>query len=358
MTGINMWEKFKIKNIILKNRIVRSATNERLGTLDGIITDEYIDVYRTLAKNDVGMIITSHMAVDKYQRADLTHICINEKSNYSKLKRLTEEVHKYDSIIISQISYGGRKAANIFGKNAMTPSESDITSEMTIDNIKECIKKYITAIHIAKETGFDGVQLHLAHGYLLSEFLDPSYNKRNDEYGGNVENRYRIIHEILSGIKELKLDSNFLILVKIDSTSKSEDINFLNEQLEVCKMLEADGVDCIEVSGANYRKYKQSSPYFLENALKIKDIINLPLILVGGFRNSSQINNALNKGIDLISMARPFIADDKFISKLKNNESSKCITCNKCFEIYSTLYKRCIFNKTTSQQLYDNYHKK
>lgn len=349
-----MWEEFKIKNFILKNRIVRSATNEHLGTLDGMITDEYIRTYEKLAKSGIGMIITSHMAVNKDQRADLTHICINEKENYDRLCELTRKVHNNNSFIIAQLSYGGRPASKLIGKKAMTPSETDETSFMSYNDLKKCVSDYVNAIKVAKSAGFDGIQLHLAHRYLLCEFLDPYYNKRDDEYGGNVVNRYRIVHEILEGVKEIVSDSNFLVLAKLNSTSfGSED--FIMQQIDVCRMLKDDGVDCIEVSGCDYKNYKQTLPYYLQQALEIKNSVNIPIMLVGGFRNCENINFALEKGIDLVSMARPFINDDNFVSKLKNNESSKCINCNRCFTIYNTLYKRCVFHKDVNLQLYDNY---
>ena len=355
MKNCNLWDSFTIKNIVLNNRIVRSATNEHLGTLNGEVTDAYINIYKSLAKSRIGMIITSHMSVQKNQRADLTHICINEKYNYEKLKRLTNEVHKYDTKIIAQISYGGHHGFSLWGKNTLTPSETNKTTEMSENDINKAIMDFAKAVNIAKATGFDGIQLHLSNGYLLSEFLDPFYNKRKDKYGGDVNNRYRIIHEIMSRIQEFVLDNNFLVIVKIDSTSKSKDISFIKDQIEICKLLEKDKIDLIEVSGCDYKEYNQDTPYFLENALKIKKEVSVPIMVVGGFRNSLQIQNALDNGIDLISMARPFISDENFIKKLRENKSSNCINCNKCFEIYKTEFKRCILHTNINNQLYSNF---
>lgn len=352
----NIWDKFKIKNIKLQNRIVRSATNEHLGTKDGIITDAYIEVYKDLAKQGIGLIITSHMAILKDQRADLTHICINEYENFDKLKKLTKEIHAYNQKIICQISCGGRRASKIFKDKTFSPSGNDNAKIMSKEDIDICINNYVSAIKVAKETGFDGVQIHLAHGYLLSEFLNPFYNKRTDEYGGSTNNRYRIIHEILLKVNDLILDPNFLITVKIDSSLKNDNEDFIKNQIEICKLLEVDGISAIEVSGEDFRKYKQSTPYYLDNALRIKNAVSVPIILVGGFRNEDKMNDAINKGIDLVSCCRAFIADNNFIEKLKNKESSRCISCNKCFEIYKTLYKRCIFDEKINSGLYENFH--
>lgn len=351
---IDIWQKVKIRDIELKNRIVRSATNEHLGTLDGCITDDYIKVYHDLAKSGVGLIITSHMAIDKNQRADITHICINDSRNEEKLKILADTVHEYGSKIIAQISYSGHHGSKMKGQIAKTPSEMENTKALLIEDIKQCIKNHVKTINLLQKVGFDGVQLHMAHGYLLSEFLDPFYNKRVDDYGGNANNRYRIIHEILTeatnGIKP-----NFIIIAKIDTISKNEDSDFINQQIEVCKWLEMDGIDAIEISGNNFKKLNQSTPYFLENALKIRNKVDIPIILVGGFRNINQMNNALEKGIDFISMSRPFIAEENFVEKLKNGEESICVNCNQCFEIFKTQHKRCALRNDTIHQLEINF---
>ena len=350
----DIWQKDKIKDIELKNRIVRSATNEHLGTIDGCITDDYIKVYHDLAKSGVGLIITSHMAIDKNQRADVTHICVNDSRNKEKLKLLTNTVHDYGSKIIAQISYPGHHGSKIEGQVAKTPSETDNTKALSIEEIKECVRSYVKTIELLQRVGFDGVQLHMAHGYLLSEFLDPFYNKRTDNYGGTANNRYRIIHEILTEATN-SIKSNFAIIAKIDTISKNEDRDFINQQIEVCKWLEMDGIDAIEISGNNFKKLNQPTPYFLENALKIRNKVNVPIILVGGFRNVNQMNNALEKGIDFISMSRPFIADENFVQKLKNDEESICVNCNECFEIFKTQHKRCALRKDIIHQVEINF---
>lgn len=351
---IDVWEKAKIKNMELNNRIVRSATNEHLGTLDGCITDDYIKVYANLAKSGIGLIITSHMAIDKNQRADNTHICINDIRNKNKLKELADTVHKYNSKIIVQISYPGHHGSKMEGQITNTPSGLDNTVAFSKEDIKQCIINHVKTIELLQEVGFDGVQLHMAHGYLLSEFLDPFYNKRTDDYGGNLDNRYRIINEMLIKINKI-VKENFVITVKIDTVSKEEEKDFINQQVQVCKWLERDGIDAIEISGSNFKKLNKSEPYFLNNALKIRNEVNIPIILVGGFRNINQMNNALEKGIDFISMSRPFIADDNFIKKLRNHEESMCTNCNQCFKIFKTLHKRCVLRDDIIHQLEVNF---
>ena len=351
----SIWQKAKIGELELNNRIVRSATNEHLGTLEGHITKDYINLYEKLAKSGIGLIITSHMAIDKNQRAECTHICANDIENEKNFKLLTDIVHRHGSKIIAQISYPGHHGSKMKDQVVKTPSGLGETEALSQEDIMEYTKKHIETIKHLKKLGFDGVQLHMAHGFLLSEFLDPFYNKRKDDYGGSVNNRYRIIHELLAEANKIK-DSNFVLISKIDSVSKAEESEFLNQQIEVCKWLEKDGIDAIEVSGSNFKKYNQATPYFLENAIKIKNKVNIPIILVGGFRNINQMEDALNKGIDFISMSRPFIADENFALKLKNGEESICTNCNKCFEIFKTEHKSCALKKDKIKQYEINFN--
>lgn len=352
--NIDIWQSVDIKKHKLKNRVIRSATNEHLGTTDGLITEEYIKVYETLSKNDIGLIITSHMTIDKNQRADLTHICLDDERNIKGLMRLTDIVHQNNSKIVAQISYGGHKAIKNFKHKIQTPSSNEEPNYMSLNDINECIEGYVRATKILETIGFDGVQLHLAHGYLLSEFLDPFYNHRTDIFGGNVTNRYRIIHEIMTKIQET-INPNFLVMAKIDTTSKDKTLDILNDQIQVCKYLEQDGIDAIELSGNNYHDLKQEEPYFLQNTLAIRKQISVPLILVGGFRNINQINMVLSQGINFVSMSRPFIAEPNFVSKLKESKSSICINCNSCLKRYKTTHKLCIFSESTNIQLEKNF---
>lgn len=349
-----MFSKGKIKNIEVKNRIVRSATNEHLGNIAGIITDDFVDVYSNLAKNEVGLIITSHMAVDEKQRVDETQICIQKSDNRKLLTDLIREVHKYGSRIIVQLSQGGRFASNVVGQVSLTPIETEISKDMNLKDINNCIENFTLASKIIQDCGADGVQLHIAHGYLLSDFLDPYYNKRTDEYGGSLENRYRIIHQIISSIKSI-CKKEFIVMAKINSTSIVNGCQFFEQQLAICKMMELDGIDAIEVSGVEFAQKNRKTPYFLSQALKIREQINIPVVLVGGFRRYAQIQQAIEEGIDFISMSRPFICEDDLVFKLRNRADSKCNDCNCCYNIFRTEYKRCSCHDNTISQLEKNF---
>lgn len=350
----DIWNQARIGDVIIKNHLVRSATNEHLGDQNGRITNDYIECYKSLAQNGVGLIITSHMAVNPFQKAELTQICLSDEKNLEDLKRLVNTVHACGCKIIAQMSQAGVSAKNIPGQRALTPSGSEGTFEMTETDIEQCVRDYGKAAHVAERAGFDGVQLHLAHGYLLCDFLDPDTNLRQDVYGGCVENRYSIIHRILKEIRKI-CGAGFLVTVKINTTTKGNIAGFLNDQIKVCKWLEEDGVDAIEISGAEFSQYKQATPYFMEQALKIRKNINIPVMLVGGFRNMHQMQQAMDQGIDFISISRPLICEPDFLVKLEKGGQSKCTNCNQCFKIYKTEYKRCRQHEDIIPQLKVNY---
>lgn len=349
-----MFSVRKIKKTVVSNCFVRSATNEHLGTYEGIITKSYLDEYEKLARNEVGLIITSHMAVDNEQRVDETQICINKKKNYALLSRLSEIVHYNRSKIIVQLSQGGHNASNLVQQRALSVCDGINIFPMTNDDINKCIDNFVNATLVAKQTGFDGIQLHLAHGYLLCEFLDPFFNKRKDSYGGSVENRYRIIHQIVTKCKK-ECGDDFILSVKINMSSYEKNSNFFAEQLKVCQWLEEDGIDLIEVSGVEFDQQEKELPYFLSQAITLKKVVKVPIILTGGFRNTSQINKALDNGIDFIGVSRPFICESDFIKKLKEGKNSRCTDCNCCYKIYRDEFKRCFLHNEINEQLKCNF---
>lgn len=349
-----MFEKVILHNLTLRNRFVRSATNEHLGSIEGLITEDYIKTYEELAKNEVGLIITSHMAVNETQRVDETQICINNHNNFNRLKSLSETVHNEGGKIVIQLSQGGQKASQIKTQTALSSCDRLNAVSMNQSDIECCIKNFVQAVVIAKETGFDGVEFHLAHGYLLCEFLDPFLNGRKDLYGGTLYNRYKIVHRIITQCRELSGD-DFFLCAKINITPYNLNPNFFEEQLQICHLLKKDGINAIEISGVGFDQQQKKTPYFLNEAIKVKEQINIPIILVGGFRNIAQVRMALDSGIEYIAASRPFICEPNFVQVLKNGMSSKCTDCNHCYTMFREEYKRCIFHKNTNCQLINTF---
>lgn len=335
----------KLGQLSLKNCFIRSATNENMGTVEGEVTDTLSNVYEELAENEIGLIITAHFAVNEMGRANLHQPIISRENNYAKFKRLTSAVHAKGSKIIMQLNHGGYKApVDVNSCTPQGPSATDVAKALTVAEIHGLIKDYIRGAIIAKRTGFDGVQVHGAHGYLLSEFIDPAQNKRTDDYGGSVEKRFRFARAIIEGIR-LACGSDFLIAIKVNANSSELTYDYKKDLVEVGCLCEHCGVDLIELSGTNFSQLPpQKELYFLEEAKLLKSQLQIPVALVGGIHDKETIEIVLAAGIDFVSLSRPLICEPDFVRKLKEQTTvaAQCIRCNQCYKLYLEKGKRCI----------------
>lgn len=337
---MNIFDKTKINNLQLKNRLFRSATWEGLADDDGCISEELIDIYERLAKGGVGSIISGFTTVienDSY----LNGMARFYDDKYIKMaKKLTDTVHKHNCNIIIQIAIGGydKKSGNI------PPYEINTLVE---EDIKNIIISFKDAAVRAKKAGFDGVQIHLAHGFFLSRFLSPNFNQRNDEYGGSILNRSRIIFEIYKNIRKAVGD-NFLVIAKINSEDFIQGGLTMEDSLTTCKVLGDIGIDAIEVSG-NYTsrmgiKAGENEAYFVEFAKELKKISDVPVILVGGHRSIENMNEILNSTkIEYLSLSRPLIKEPELVNRWQRGDTrpSTCVSCNGCYNTYAHM---CVFN--------------
>lgn len=328
-----MFREIRIGNNRIGNRIVRSATNDHMGNMDGTVSDAQIQLYDTLAKNGVGMIITGHISVSERHRADAHQLLVSHDRFLDGLRRIPETVHKYGGIVYAQISQAGRKACQ---------GISEI-NEMTIEDIEMVVQQFIDGAFRIKQSDFDGVQVHLAHGYLLSDALDDTINLRTDSYGGTAENRFRIVHRIIKGIKKI-CGKDFSVIVKLCANNAKQG-DYDETLLYYAKELNALGVDAIELSGIDFmKKTKEQKAYYSREALLLKQNVDCPIILVGGFFDQKSIQSVLNQGIDMIAMARPFICEPDLVQRfIEGADTAKCIRCFQCFKTFQTAYKNCIF---------------
>ncbi|MEK7450039.1 MAG: NADH:flavin oxidoreductase [Planctomycetota bacterium] len=350
-----MFEPKKIGNLELKNRLVRSATAERMVDRDGAVTDDLIKLYETLSRGGIGTIITGHCFVRADGRSGWLMTGIHQDSLISGLQRLTGIVHRYDVKIFAQLNHTGRYApGSIIGTNPLAPSvsESDLKGvyppkEMTGKEIKELVQAFAQAAVRARESGFDGVQIHAAHGYLVNQFLSPYFNKRKDEWGGSLENRARLLYEILTAIKKT-VGAEWPVWVKLNCEDFVEGGFSLSESLTVAEKLGTlpasggtSGIDAIEISGGvQFQTVIQTGidcpdkeAYFLPQAREFRKKITKPLLLVGGIRSRSVIEMILGgEGIDLVSLSRPLIKEPDFPHKLnkKTDDRATCVSCNAC----------------------------
>lgn len=335
----------------LSNRFVRSATWEGMATTGGGVTPKLVETIAALAKGGVGLIITSHAYVRPEGQAGPWQIGIFKDEFINGLKDMTRAVHDSGGKVVIQLSHSGILAPDNLTK--MTPmAVSDVEGlsqtprkEMTTSDISELAAAFGDAAGRARTAGFDGVQIHSAHGYLLSQFLSPMFNRRGDEYGGDIRNRTRVHMKIYSAIRKA-VGEDYPVLAKINCRDFTDSGLSLEDAVQAGVILSDAGLDSIEVSGGVLMSSPKLSPvrpginseskeaYFREEARAFKEKINIPLILVGGMRSFGVAQNLVENGTaDLISMSRPFIREPDLINRWKSGDrrKAKCRSDNQCF---------------------------
>ncbi|MCM1988278.1 NADH:flavin oxidoreductase [Oceanirhabdus seepicola] len=347
----SLFHENNLANIDLKNRFVRSATWENMTTEDGHLTKELYDIYEELAKGEVGLIITGYGNVVKEEQPNPGMMGIYDDSFIQEYKKLTKLVHSYGSKIIMQIAYGGTKTKFNLGERVIyAPSEvperstNVLGKSMSKDEIDYIINAFAEAGKRVKDAGFDGVEIHGAHTYLINQFLSPYYNRRTDEYGGSLENRMRFLLQIYYKMRE-KVGKDFPILVKLTATEFFESGLTFEETKLICKKLESVGIDGIEISGNIHGKAKsmtgeifdgyeiKEEGYFIEYAKIISETVNVPIITVGGFKDFYNIEKVFNEtNIGYFAISRPLLAEPHLIKRWKDGhrKPAKCVRCSKC----------------------------
>jgi len=321
-----------------------------MASKEGLVTERQISLYRNLGKGEVGLIISGHAFIHPAGQASPYQIGVHNDDTIEGLSRICQAIHENHSKIFLQIAHAGRQTKEkLCGCTPMAPSAVyepvfKITpKEMTIKDIEDIVSQFIQASIRAKQAGFDGVQLHVAHGYLLSSFISPYTNKRSDEYGGSLTNRARIVLNIVSGIKKA-VEGQFPLIVKLNATDSLPGGLTVEESIQLGSLLEKSGIAAIEVSGGmaesgegsvwNGLRSEQDEGYFVEYAEKMKKSVSIPVFGLGGIRTFSNMEKFISEGrADMISMSRPFIRQPFLVRefRLERFAQSACISCNKCF---------------------------
>lgn len=330
------FQPISIAGLTAKNRIVRSATNDHLGNPDGSVSDAQIAMYDALASNDVGTIITGHISVSPRldMRADAVQTAIGDDSYIPGLSRIADKIHQYGALAVAQLSMAGPRGLNPFDFNSSTKEE-----------LLEIKDHFVAAARRAKAAGFDAVQIHAAHWYLLATMLNADLNTRSDEYGVDNQGRVRLTRQIIEEIKHAMGD-DLAIFVKLNAHNTRKAVDDEHMLVEYARILHDAGASLVEVSGMSFSKMSRNEEcYFIDAAKKVKEAIpSLTVSLVGGIFSRETINRAL-EAVDMASLARTLLTQPDFITRLKAGEldKSRCIRCNKCFEVFATKYERCIF---------------
>jgi 2,4-dienoyl-CoA reductase-like NADH-dependent reductase (Old Yellow Enzyme family) len=363
----------KIGNVEIPNRIVRSATFEHRAEKYGYVGQKIIDFYNDLACGGTGLIITGFVGIDPSATGSPYQLRLDNDSYIPGHKRLVNVVHNQPDVKLAiQIAHMGRQGEHPkFPSVAPSPILEKTTGltprELTTEEIYELINKYKETAIRAYQCGYDMVQLHAAHGYLLSNFVSPYTNKRKDEFGGSIENMTRILVEIFNQIRD-EVGKKFPITVKLQTDDDVPGGLTLDTSTKIVEILVDTGYDAIEPSGGIYEsqlisinsypckisKSPESENYFLPTAKKIKSLMkNTKLILVGGIKNPISAENILNdKHTDFISMCRPLIYEPDLPKRWKNGDFSpaKCISCNSCLEIMRKGPVYCVTKKNREKK--------
>jgi len=390
-----VFEKSMIGTIELKNRILRSATHEGMGDKSGKPLKELYDLYEKLSKGGVGAIITGYVGVKQNGKAVFNMRMFDKDDYIDDYKDLNLKLKNDHTPVILQLAHSGSQTSSkITGEIPLSVSPTknfygERCREVGERDIEEIIDCFVKSIERAKKAEFAGVQLHAAHGYLLSEFVSPFLNKRKDKWGGTVENRFRILREILQRSREKV--GHFPIWVKVSAFNEDRNRKELEEIIKGCQMLQENGCDAIEVSCGygfksfdtirvpsipveamlallpnfkNYssfkkglfkiivplliKKHKPIHNYNVGPAELIRKNVDIPVIVVGGIRKLSDIENIIeNRSIDFVSMCRPFIVEPDIVNKFQEHKSveSRCIDCGYCLFGVTSRKLKCYFGK-------------
>ena len=346
-----LFEESTINGMKLANRFVRSATWEGMAADDGACTPKLIDLMTELANGGLGLIISSHAYVSPEGQAGPWQLGVYNDALIPGLEAMAKAVHENGGKIVMQLAHAGFFAnAKLTGQTPLAPSNvaefaKSPRKEMTVEDIRAVVKAYGAAARRAQNAGFDGVQIHAAHGYLLSQFLSPAFNRRNDAYGGDVRHRARAVVEVLQQIRQA-VGREYPVLVKMNCRDFIENGLVAEDSLEVGAMLESEGIDAIELSGGVLVggklspsrmgiKSEEKEAYFQDDARAFKEKLRVPLILVGGNRSFQVAERLINEGIaDYISMCRPLIREPALINRWRAGDLSKatCLSDNMCFK--------------------------
>lgn len=345
-----LFDSVDLGGVISKNRIVRSATFENAADANGIAGPELKNIYQNLAKGGVGVIITGMFGVDENSRISPNMIKTYADAFLPSFWEITSQVQSYGSKIVAQLSHCGLKATFLDnGGPALGPSSVQVVKETSVKamdqkEIKSVIRNFAESAAKCRLAGFDAVQIHAAHGYLLSQFLSPYFNKRQDEYGGPLANRARLLTEIYDNIRS-EVGNDYSVWIKINGQDLIDQGMSCDESIILCQNLSKKGLNVVEVSGgisvnaatAPVRPVKntQDEGYFAALALRISQEVVIPVISVGGYRTPTLMEECLNKGqITAISLCRPLICEPDLVKRWQEGDlqPARCISCNKCFK--------------------------
>lgn len=358
--------------LTLRNRVIKAATFEGL-TGRHVVSDELIEFHRGMAAGGVGMTTVAYCAVSREGCGTPNEIVLTDDV-VEGFKRLVDVIHAEGAAVSAQVGHAGAVAAAT-GRRGRSPSRifsplaMRFTREVDEADIARIVGEFSHGARLLADAGVDAVELHFGHGYLISEFLSPSLNRRTDGWGGSLENRARFAREVASAVRET-VGRQVAVLAKLNMDDGVPGGFWVDESVEVARMLEADGtLDAIELTGgsslqnpmylfkgdAPIREMAETMPkaiglgfriagkrflheypfeeaYFLPMARQFREALEMPLVLLGGINRRDTIERAMAEGFEFVAMGRALLREPDLVNKLASGESAEslCIHCNKC----------------------------
>lgn len=347
-----VFDETRINHLMLRNRLVRSATWEGMCREDGRPTEKLAAYYGTLARGGVGLIITGYAFVRPDGKQLPGQLGVHDDSFAPEMRRLSEGVHREGGKVCLQLVHcGGQATARAAGAQPVAPSAikteqySEMPRELPEAEIAELVLRLADGARRAREWGFDAVQLHAAHGYLINQFLSPATNHRTDHYGGTPENRARFLLEICRAIRTA-VGREFPLFVKLNGSDNLDGGFSLDEAVQVARLLDEEGIDAIEVSGGTPAsggqtpvrqgiETREQEAYNLPLAYRIKQAVSCPVMVVGGMRSFEIVEGIIRREeADYIALSRPLIREPDLPRRWEEGDESRarCISCNGCFK--------------------------
>ena len=339
----------------IKNRLFKSAMSEQLGDKFHNPTDELVQLYHTWAMGGIGVSVTGNVMVDRTALGEPRNVVLDEKSDLEKFNAWADAGRANHTHLWMQLNHPGKQTPKFLDPEPVAPSPIPLEKglskvfntprELTEDEIEIIIQQFGVSAGLAKKTGFTGVQIHSAHGYLINQFLSPHHNRRTDQWGGPLKNRSRFVMEVYHAIRRA-VGEDFPVAIKLNSSDFRDGGFSLEEAIQVAVKLEKAGINLVEISGGSYENPEMmGSPakkptedpaknsertkektdregYFLDYAKAIADSLTIPLVLTGGFRSGTAMENAINDGAtDMIGLARPLAMEPNFPNRLLEDRS-------------------------------------
>ncbi len=352
-----LFEPFSIGSIKLRNRFIRSATTTYWADEKGALRPEAVELYRRLAEGEVGLIVKGHMYVSDGGKVHDGMAGISSEAHIPMLRRLTEAVHGEGGLIIAQLNHGGIQSMVDRAGPSEYVGEGWKARALSQKEIWSIIEAFGDAADRAMEAGFDGVQIHGAHGYLISQFLSRLVNRREDEWGGSLENRMRLLIEVYKEIRNRVGAAP--VLLKLNCDDFSQEGFTVEDSARVAREICGRGLDALEISGGGIGRMAElmararsndpelSEASFAGHAARIRKATRpTPMSLVNGIRSLSCMEAIIKKDVaDLISMSRPFIREPDLVKRLREGrqEAATCTSCDLCRsrEIFGKMLLRC-----------------